>query len=81
MEPCTYFELYLQSYYILCLEVEEIMIDSVIETDAMFKHLEELGIKMEILLRDIMNILLLRENEEINFRKKTLTGVYFLKKA
>ena len=61
MEPCTYSELYLQSYYILCLEVEEIMIDSVIETDAMFKHLKELGIKMEILLRDIINILLLRK--------------------
>ena len=57
------------------------MIDSVIENDAMFKHLEELGIKMEILLRDIMNILLLRENGEINFRQKTLIGVYFLKKA
>ena len=75
MEPCTYFELYLQCYYILCLEVEEKMIDSVIGTDTMFKHLEELGIKMEIFLRDIMNILLLRENEEINFRKKTVIGV------
>ena len=81
MEPCTYFELYLQCYYILCLEVKEIMIDSMIETDAMFKHLEELGIKMEILLRDIMNILLLRENEEINFRKKNFNWSYFMKKA
>ena len=52
-----------------------------IETDAMFKHLEELGIKMEILLRDIMNILLLRENEEINFRKKNFNWSYFMKKA
>ena len=55
----------------LCDGVEEILIDSVMKTNATFKHFEELGNKMEILQRDInaIDVLSRRENEKINMRK------------